>query len=343
MQPKNVVLIGYGLAGRVFHAPLIAGVQGLRLAAIVSGRTDEIGQDYPGVAALRAVEDAVGDPSVDLVVVATPNDTHFDLASLALRHGKHVVVDKPFARTSAEARALMAQAQDAGLMLSVYQNRRWDSDFLTLKRLAAEGALGEIVYFESHFDRHRPHVSDRWRERAGPATGTWYDLGSHLIDQALQLFGMPQAVWADLAAQRDGARTTDYFHAVLRYGRLRVVLKGSSLAPADDLRFVVHGTRASFVKHGFDTQEPFLGAGGRPSDPAYGTDPRPGRLVSPDGSSRSVAPERGCYQFFYEALCEALHGKGPVPVTAESALAVMQILEMGEEGTSARGGGSIKD
>jgi predicted dehydrogenase len=238
--------------------------------------------------------------------------------------------------TSAEARALMAKAEEAGRILSVFQNRRWDSDFLTLKRLIAEGALGDIVYFESHFDRHRPQVRDRWRERAGPATGIWYDLGAHLIDQALQLFGRPQAITADLAAQRDGALTTDYFHVLMRYSRLRVVLRGSSLAPADDQRFVVHGTRASFIKHGLDPQEPFLQAGGRPADAAYGVDPLPGRLVLPDGTSRSVEPERGCYQLYYEGLRDALAGKLPVPVTAGDGHAVMEILEMGEESCTNR-------
>src|SRR5512133_3542028 len=245
MRTANVALIGFGLAGRVFHAPLISAVDGLKLTAIVSSRKDEIEKLYPDVRVLQTAEQAFADPGIDLVVVATPNDSHFDLASRALAAGKHVVVDKPFARTSAEARALIAQA--TGRLLTVFQNRRWDSDFLTLKRLIAEGALGDVVYFESHFDRFRPAVRDRWREHAGPATGIWYDLGAHLVDQALQLFGMPLGVMADLAGRRDGALTTDYFHVLLRYEQRRVVLSGDSLAPADDRRFVVHGTAASFL------------------------------------------------------------------------------------------------
>ena len=342
MQPKNVALIGYGLAGKVFHAPLITHVSGLRLAAIVSSRADEIARDYPSVP-VKTVEEAMTDPSIDLVVVATPNDTHFELVSRALALGKHVVVDKPFAVTLEEARALKAEADKAGLLLSVYQNRRWDSDFLTLKRLIGEGVLGEIVYFESHFDRHRPQVKGGWRDGAGPATGTWYDLGSHLIDQALHLFGKPLGVTADLAIQREGARTTDYFHVLLRYERLRVVLKGSSLAPADDIRFIVHGTAASFIKHGLDTQEPFLRAGGRPGDEAYGGDPLPGKLVLADGTSHLVAPERGCYQHYYSAMRDALLGKGPVPVTTGEGCSVMEILGMGAESSVSRCERTIAD
>ncbi len=337
MKPVNVALIGFGLAGRVFHAPLIASVEGLRLAAIVSSRKDDITQRYPDVGVLQTPEEAFADPAIDLVVVATPNDSHFDLARRALAAGKHVVVDKPFARTGDEARALIAQAK--GRILSVFHNRRWDSDFLTLKQLMRDGALGEIVYFESHFDRFRPVVRDRWRERAGPATGSWYDLGSHLIDQALQLFGMPLGIMADLGNRRDGALTTDYFRVLLRYETLRVVLCGDSLAPADDRRLVVHGSRASFIKHGLDPQEAFLAGGGKPSDTGYGVEPRPAELVSPGAGGKAVSSARGDYPAFYKGLRDALAGWAPLPVTASEALTVMTLLEAGEE--SARQAGEI--
>jgi predicted dehydrogenase len=331
---RDVALIGYGFAGRVFHAPLIAAVDGLRLAAIVSSCEDEIRKAYPGTAVLRDPEQAMSDGAIDVVVVATPNDSHFDLAARALAHGKHVVIDKPFALTSGQARELMARG--TGRILSVFHNRRWDSDFLTLKRLIGEGVLGEVRHFESHFDRFRPNVTQRWRERAGPATGTWYDLGSHLIDQALQLFGPPQGLTADLAARRDGAVTTDYFRALLRYEKLRVVLAGDSLAPADNTRFVVHGTRASFVKHGLDAQETSLKAGGKPADAVYGTDPRPGHLVLPGGTAQAVAAARGDYRAYYEGLRDTLKGTAPVPVSASQALAVMELLEAGEQSSRER-------
>jgi len=327
MAPINVALIGYGLAGRVFHAPLIAAVDGLTLAAVVSSREEEIRKTYPSVAVLRNPQQAFADPSIGLVVVAAPNDSHFDLAAAALAHGKHVVIDKPFALTSAQARDLIRRA--TGRVLSVFHNRRWDSDFLTLKRLFCDGALGEVVYFESHFDRFRPEATQRWRERAGPATGSWYDLGSHLLDQAVELFGRPRAIAADLAARRDGAVTTDYFHVVLRYEHLRVVLAGDSLAPADDVRFIVHGTGASYIKHGLDTQEPYLNSGGKPGDAAYGIDPRPGYLVLPGGTERPVTALRGDYGAYYRGLRDTLAGTAPVPVPAREALAVMELLEAG--------------
>jgi predicted dehydrogenase len=327
MGPVKVALIGYGLAGRVFHAPMISAVDGLKLAAIVSSREEEIRKTYADVSVLRDPSEAFSDPAIDLVVVATPNDSHFDLAAQALAHGKHVVIDKPFALTSGQARELIARA--TGRLLSVFHSRRWDSDFPTLKRLIADGTLGEVVYFESHFDRFRPDVRQRWRERAGPATGTWYDLGSHLIDQALQLFGRPLAIMADLAARREGAVTTDYFRVLLRYEKLRVVLAGDSLVPANDRRFVVHGTHASFIKHGLDAQESFLSEGGKPTASGYGLDPRPGHLVLPGGIERAVAAAPGDYRAYYRGVRDTLAGVAPVPVTAGEALAVMEYLEAG--------------
>lgn len=323
----GVAVIGYGLAGRALHAPLIPLVEGLRLAAVVSRQADAVKAAYPDTAVYATPDAAFADPAVDLVVVATPNTTHFDLAARALAAGKHVVVDKPFAATSQEARELIRRAAQANRLLAVYHSRRWDSDFRTLQRLIGEGALGDVTYFESRYDRFRPVVQDRWRERAGPATGTWYDLGSHLVDQALQLFGRPQSVFADLAAQRSGAQTTDYFHVLFRYERRRVVLTGSSLAAANVRRFVVHGTRASFVKDGFDPQEPHLRAGG---EPTALVDPSPACLVLPDGQVRTPEAEPGDYRDFYAGMRDAMAGQGLVPVPAADGLAVMELLEAAE-------------
>lgn len=329
----NVALIGYGLAGRVFHAPMIAAVEGLRLAAVVSSRREEIAKAWPAVA-VRTAEEVFADPAIDLVVVATPNDSHFELAKRALAAGKHVVIDKPFARTAAEARRLIAASR--GRILSVFHNRRWDGDFLTLKRLIGEGALGEVVYFESHFDRFRPRLKGGWRERAGTASGTWYDLGSHLLDQVLQLFGAPLGIAADLAARREGAAATDYFRVLLRYEKLRVVLTGNALAAADALRFRLHGTRAGFLKYGLDTQEAFLASGGKPQDAAFGRDPRPGHLVLPGGAEKAVESLCGDYRAYYRGIRDTLCGTAPLPVSAEEALAVMECLEAGEESAAKR-------
>jgi predicted dehydrogenase len=327
----RVAVIGYGLAGRVFHAPLVAATDGLELAAIVSSRRDEIAAAWPGVAVVADPEAVFTDPAIDLVVVATPNDSHFDLAVRALAAAKHVVIDKPFALTSAEAKTLIGKAR--GRLLTVFHNRRWDGDFLTLKKLKANGTLGDIAYLESRFDLYRPVVQDRWRERSGPATGIWYDLGSHLLDQALQLFGMPLGISADLAARRPGAQTTDYFHVVLRYETARVVLAGDNLAPTD-IRFIAHGTGASFIARGLDPQQGDLAKGLTPQDADYSADTAPVRLLLSDGE-HDVVSTRGDYGAFYANVRDAMHGVAPLAVTPGEALAVMEILEAGVESSRA--------
>lgn len=213
--PIHVALIGYGLAGKVFHAPVIQAVPGLRLVTIQSSQPQKVRADCPEVWVSASFEEVIQAPQIDLVVIATPNHTHFELARRALEAGKHVVVDKPFTLWAQEARALAELAQAQKRLLSVFQNRRWDGDFLSLQRVLEAGTLGEVVYFESHFDRYRPAVQPRWREQAGPGSGIWYDLGPHLADQALLLFGWPQAVFADIAFQRLGAEAPDYFHVLL--------------------------------------------------------------------------------------------------------------------------------
>lgn len=257
----RVGILGYGYATKTFHAPLIAGTPGMEIAVISSSDAAKVHADWPNVRVAPSPADVINDPGIDVIVIPTPNDTHFPLAKAALEAGKHVVVDKPFTVTLSEARELDALARHTGLLLSVFHNRRWDSDFLTVKSLLAEGALGEVVYFESHFDRWRPQVRDRWREQAGPGTGIWFDLGPHLIDQALALFGLPVSIQVDLAQLRPGARTTDYFHAVLNYPQRKVVLHSSMFAAAETARYIVHGSRGSFIKFGVDPQEDHLKAG----------------------------------------------------------------------------------
>lgn len=210
-------LIGYGYASKTFHAPLIGGTPGMALTRVSSSEAGKVHADWPGVRVVSAAKDLLNDPDIDLVVIATPNDTHFPLAKAALEAGKHVVVDKPFTVTLSQARELESLAKHCGRVLSVFHNRRWDSDFLTVRALINEGQLGEVCYFESHFDRFRPQVRQRWREQGGPGSGIWYDLGPHLLDQAVVLFGLPVSITVDLAQLRPGAQSTDYFHAVLAY------------------------------------------------------------------------------------------------------------------------------
>ena len=342
-QPLNVALVGYGYAGRVFHAPLVARTPGLRLHTVVSSDDARVHADLPEVEVVADPAAAFAQPGIDLVVVAAPNAVHAPLAIAALHAGRHVLVDKPFATTVEEARQIAAAAAATGRIASVFQNRRWDADFLALRELLDAGALGEVAELHSHFDRFRPQVPDRWRERAGPGAGLWFDLGPHLVDQALQLFGPPLSVQADIAVQREGAVVDDFFHVVLRYPRLRGVLHAGALEPAGGLRLAVHGTRGSFIKHGLDPQEAALRDGIAPGGPDWGIDERPGLLTTVDGEGRAL--ERvfhgppGDYRACYAAMRDAVLGLGPAPVAIEQALAVMRVLEAGCE--SAAGGGAI--
>ncbi|HEY1800363.1 MAG TPA: oxidoreductase [Terriglobales bacterium] len=328
----DVALIGYGFAGQTFHAPLISATPGLRLRYIASSDPAKVWKTWPKVEVL-GYEEVFTTAGIDLIVIATPNSTHFELAQKTLNSGKDVVVDKPFTTSVKEAEQLIALAKKQKRLLSVFQSRRWDGDFLTLRKLLATGSLGEVMYFESRYDRFRPEVKKRWRELPGPASGTWYDLGAHLADQALQLFGVPDSVYGDLAMQRPGAKTVDYFHVLLCYGKRRVVLHGGSLVVANTPRFFVHGTRGSYVKHGIDTQESALKAGKSPASSDWGKDPLEGILfMEQDGKMRSSSIPNlpGNYLGYYEALRDAILSKGANPVPAEQALQVMKVLDTAE-------------
>ncbi|PPT95797.1 oxidoreductase [Xanthomonas arboricola pv. arracaciae] len=333
-KPFNLAVVGYGYVGRTFHAPLIAGTPGLALHSVVSSKPQQVQADFPDAAVLADLETALADPALDAVVLATPNQTHAPFALQALATGKHVLVDKPFALDAAQAREVVAAAAAAGRIVSVFQNRRWDADFLTVRRLIDEGKLGEVVEFHSHFDRFRPQVRDRWRESDIPGAGLWYDLGPHLLDQALQLFGTPQAIGADLQRQRNQARSDDYFHVTLRYPRLRVILHAGSLVADSGLRFAVHGTRGSYLKHGLDTQEDQLRAGRRPGTAGWGVDPLPGTLtrVDDEGRVHTHQPDTtpGDYRQCYAAFRDALAGAGPAPVSDADAVRVMELLELAQ-------------
>lgn len=335
-SPIRVALIGYGYAGKTFHAPLIASTQGLELACIASSRPDDVHADLPAVEVAADPLQAVERDDIDLVVIAAPNAQHAPLAAAALRAGRHVVVDKPFTLTLAEARELRALAKQRERLLSVFHNRRWDSDFLGVKRVIDEGRIGEVVHFESHIDRFRPQVRARWRERAQPGGGIWFDLGPHLIDQALQLFGLPQAVQADLAALRPGAQADDWAHAVLHYPERRVVLHASMLVAGGSARFAAHGTGGSVVKPRIDRQEAQLLAGTRPGDPGWGEDDDALLLYPGDAPMETLAAPRGDQGRYYAGMRDAIRGLAPPPVTDAQALAVMAVLEAGAQ--SARDG-----
>jgi predicted dehydrogenase len=329
----KVGIMGYGFATATFHAPLIQAVPGMKLGAVSTSDPTKVHSALPGVAVCASPEELVAQ-DLDLVVIPTPNDTHHRLAALAIGAGKHVVVDKPFTLDAAEARDLITRADTAGVLLSVFQSRRWDADFLTVRRLMDEGTLGRVVHFESHIDRFRPQVRARWREGDAPGAGLWYDLGPHLLDQALVLFGEPRSLTLHTAQVRDGAQSDDWFHAVLDYGALRVVLHATvaSVRPGD--RYTVHGLGGSFFKTGMDPQEEALKAGGVPGTPGWGTDPKPGLLVLPDGSEQKVTGVPGAYQEYYRTMADAILGRGPVPVPAIEALRVMRWLDAGRTSAS---------
>ncbi|HDJ1462588.1 TPA: oxidoreductase, partial [Serratia rubidaea] len=333
-ETLRVGLVGYGYASKTFHAPLIAGTPGLELAAVVSSDAGKVHADWPALPVVSEPQALFNDPTLDLIVIPTPNDTHYPLAQQALAAGKHVVVDKPFTVTLSQARALQQQAQQRGLLLSVFHNRRWDSDFLTLKTLLQEGSLGEVVYFESHFDRFRPQVRQRWREQGGAGSGIWYDLGPHLIDQALQLFGKPQTLFVDLGQLRPGSQSVDYFHALLQYGKRRVVLHASMLAAAEGPRYIVHGTQGSYIKYGLDPQEDRLKAGDRLPQADWGYDMRDGVVtLSRDDvlAEQPLLTLPGNYPAYYAAIRDAINGDGVNPVPAAEAIAVMEMIELGIE------------
>ena len=323
----GVGLIGYGLGGRAFHAPFVRATPGMTLHAIVSRDPAKVHADLPDMRVVPDVATLLADPAIDLVVVSSPDALHAEHALAALDAGKHVLVDKPFATTLDDARRVAARADACGRVLTVFHNRRWDADFLTLRGLIADGTLGDIVELESRFDRWRPVAADVWKEaREG---GVWLDLGPHLVDQALLLFGRPDAVTADLTTLRPGASAFDHAHVVLRYPTRRVVLHAGKLLADHSLRFAVHGMRGSWVKHGIDPQEAASLAGRTPGDADWGVDPDAGIFTDGDGIARAVPNLRGDYRRFWTALAAAIRGEGPNPVPATDAIAVMEVLDAG--------------
>ena len=330
----RVGLIGYGYASKTFHAPLISGTPGMTLAAVASSDENKVHADWPAMPVVSGPERILNDPNIDLVVIPTPNDTHFPLAKAALEAGKHVVVDKPFTVTLSQARELEALAKSGGRLLSGFHNRRWDSDFLTVKALINEGLLGEVGYFESHFDRYRPQVRNRWREQGGPGSGIWYDLAPHLLDQVVNLFGLPVSMQVDLAQLRPGSQSTDYFHAVLAWPQRRVVLHGTLVAAAETARFIIQGSRGSYVKYGLDPQEERLKSGERLPQEDWGYDMRDGVLTRAEGediTEESWLTLPGNYPAYYAAIRDALNGSGTNPVPASQAIQIMELIEFGLE------------
>ncbi|HZF64898.1 MAG TPA: oxidoreductase [Chitinophagaceae bacterium] len=334
----NVGLIGFGMAGRLFHAPFISAVPGLQLRKIRETKQpniDIINHRYPAVQVVKESSEILADESIDLVVIATPNRTHFQLAKEALSAGKHVLVDKPFTVRSSEADELISLAKEKQRLLTVFQSRRWDSDFKTIQKVIGSGLLGKVAEYEAHYDRFRNTLRPgTWKEDGDLGTGVLYDLGSHLLDQVLVLFGLPTAITAQLRAQREGSRIVDNFELILEYPQLKATVKGGMLVKEPLPRYIVLGNNGSFVKYGIDVQEEALIAGLTPENTLnWGVEPEAiwGILnteyngIEFRGKVKSEAGDyRGLYQNVYDALC----GNAALEVQPEHSRNIIRIIEL---------------
>lgn len=345
MPTIKTAIIGWGLSGTCFHAPIIDALPEFELVAVVSSRPEAVHADRPGIAVFPTIEALLATSEAELVVIASPSDQHFLQAKSALDAGRHVVVEKPFVLSSRHGFELDRLARAVGRVLAVYHNRRWDTEALTLQKVIRDGRIGRPHTLFAHFDRWRPQVRDRWRERAGPGGGVLWDLGPHLVDRALCVFGRPKTVFAELAARRQGAVAIDHFHLVLGYDGASAILDADCLTCGAAPSLVVHGDMGSFVKYGLDGQEALLRAGRGPGDPAWGQDdpalaPRL-TTAGPDGVPReeTIVSERGAYQDFYLALARAIRHGAASPVDAIAATDVVAILEAAE--TSHRDGSVV--
>lgn len=331
-------IIGYGLSGRVFHAPFIDVVEGFELTKISTTNPEGIKmihQRYPNTKVVSGPEDIINDPVIDLVIVTSPNTVHFSQAKESLLAGKHVVIEKPFTNTSAEADELIEISKKAGKILTAYHNRRFVSDTKTVKKVLASGLIGDVVDFETHFDRYRPEPRPvgYWRENSLPGSGIFYDLGSHLIDQALHLFGLPTAVTAHIKSQRPWAKADDCFDVKLNYPTHTATLKSSMLANIPGPTFQIHGTKGSFVKYGLDVQEENLNKGMIPNTPDWGKEPESiwGKLVTEYNGLKInsvVESENGDYRDYFINLREAILGKAELAVKPEEARNVIRVIEL---------------
>ncbi|MDF5710721.1 MAG: Gfo/Idh/MocA family oxidoreductase [Nostoc sp. S4] len=333
METVNTALCSYGLSGKVFHAPFINLHPGFELLGSWERSKKLIQDDYPNAKSYTSLEILLADKQIELVVVNTPNDTHYDYTKQALLADKHVIVEKAFTTTVAEAEELKELAQKKGKKLSVYQNRRWDSDFQTVKKIIQEGLLGDIVEAEFHFERYKPTLSNRQHtEVPGSGAGIIKDLGPHIIDQALHLFGMPNAVFADMRITREASQINDYFESILYYDKFRVKLKASFLVREPVPSYIIHGTKGSFLKSRADAQEDKLRVGMKPNTFDWYTEPESeyGLLhTEKDGKviREKVKSLQGSYLGYYDAMYKSIVENQPIAVTAEDGINVMQIIE----------------
>lgn len=342
----NVGIIGFGLSGKAFHAPFMHVHPGFEIKKVVEHHKSESNKLYPYVEVVKDYKNVLADPEIGLVAHCTPNALHYPLVKESLEAGKHVIIEKPFTNTSKEADELIDLAAKKGLQIFVFQNRRWDGDFLTIKKLLKSGAIGEIEYYEAHFDRNSPEIKeDAWREAPAPGSGVLYDLGAHLIDQALMLFGMPKTIRATIEAQRKNSAVDDYFKVRLIYPDKRAVLTAGVLVEELGPRYIIHGARGSFIKYGIDPQEALLRKGILPGGEDWGQEsPDRWGLVTIDYDDLNfdgrIETEEGNYMGFYNNVYDVLTNNAEIMVKPAEARNVIRIIELAFE--SAKLGLEIK-
>lgn len=340
----RVGLIGFGLAGQAFHAPVIRGVPGMELACILERHTSKAKERYPEVRLARTLEELLSDETISLCVVATPNDSHFSYAKACLEAGRHVVVDKPFTPTMREAEELVRLAAERNRLITVYQDRRYDGAFETVKKLITSGTLGAVVEYEARFDRFRLNGKpNAWREQAEfPAAGVLWDLGPHLLDQALVLFGEPQAICASAFTQRVSSKIDDAFDVFMEYPHTRASLRARIIAFAPGPHILIHGTAGSYTKCGMDPQEEILRSGDCPDGPDWGPDwgkepeERWGTLSLVTGETRKVPTDAGDYRGFYANVRDAVETGAPLDVTPAQALRTMRSVLLAHKSSRER-------
>ena len=342
MKQVKTAFAGYGPGGSIYNSPILSSVPGFSVTKILTSSPSNVAiarKDHPKAEIVRDFSEILKDPEIDLIILVLPNHLHYSFAKQALEAGKHVLVEKPFTSNVKEANELINLAHQKNLTLSVHHNRRWDSDFQTVKKLVESGILGRVVEYEAHFDRFRNEVKPGWKEKKeNPGSGILYDLGSHLIDQALTLFGLPKEIFADIRMQRDGAKVPDAFELLLFYPNLKVTLKAGQLVKEKGPTFQVFGTKGSFVKYGADVQEEAMKQGKTPSEtPDWGAEPKAiwGKLNTVD-EERLVESEPGNYPFLYRNLFKAITEKEPLAVTSQQARDVIRIIEAAQKSQDER-------
>ncbi len=332
-KPIRTALLSYGMSGEVFHGPLLEAHSGFELTTVLQRKSDTAKSHYPSVKIVRTLDEILRDPELELVVVNTPNGTHFDFTSKVLEAGKHAIVEKPFTSTVGEGEKLIALAKSKGKMLSVFQNRRWDGNFLTVKKILSSGVLGQVVEFETHYDRFRNYIQpNTWKEEPGQGSGILYNLGSHLLDQVLALFGMPKWIDARIGIQRPGGKVDDFYDLRLEYPGMNVIVKSSYLVRESGPFYTVHGVNGSFVKYGIDPQEEALKVHGIPGRPGWGVDEEKywGKLNTEinglhyDGKVETIA---GNYLGYYQNIYDVIREGKLLEVRPEQALQVILLIE----------------